>query len=1467
MPQRLLLPAIALAAALLAAHAAVCAAAVPNAPPPNAGALATPVTQTNLDADAYAEWVDGAERSVRPADDRQRDRQPQWILWTTDSSPSHSGMTFGASRTPGPRHLRIGFKEPVTAGAVLVRGGVAMSVLKEGAAYPGDMADESQWVPAQRIAGRAVSREEGGRDNYLLWTLPAAAPTRALRFTHVAPLTEKDYAGWLGGAVVLPGRYANVAPQAVAAAGARQKEAARVLDEHTNSTWDQWSNVPLKGGDQADAVSAERPESLMLVWPRPVALRGLATLFTGFAEVEVQAYAGPADVHPREAPESAWKTIRAFAGLKNRYPCTLPADWLDFGRDVTTRALRLRITRGLANGGHPHTQDHPKDGTRVWVGEVVALSAPPGADLATAVMPAEEAKEHPPIAVRFTMPEDGWATLVIESADGTRVRNLLADTFFSKGPQTAWWDGSDDLARDPGAAKHGLYYIPTQFVAPGEYRVRGLWRKKVSLTYEFGVYTAGRTPWETADRTGGWLSNHTPPCAVLFVPDAPGPDGSPRPTILAGSYVSEGTAGLAWLDLDGVKWRGQNWVGGTWTGAPYLARDAGPKAAPGVYAYVAAAWEAGTDPQTKAKKGEIRLTGLTSGADKPIIKYEFMPAQDPPGNVHWEGEIGGLAVHNGVAAVSMPRLGRLLFVDVAAGRTLGEAPLDAPHGLAFDAAGRLLAASGKRVVRFASAADPARLPPPETVVDGLQQPMGLALDAAGNLYVSDRGTSHQVKVFTPAGKPLRTLGKSGAPAAGPYEPMHMNNPRGVTVDAQGRVWAAEEDERPKRVSVWNADGTLARAFYGPAEYGGGGAVDPQDKTRFYYAGMEFRLDWDRGTDRLANVYYRPGPDTLPLAFRCGPPQSAVYAGGKRYWHNAFNSNPTNGHGTAFIFADKGGIAVPVAACGRANEWDALKADAFASAWPAETDSKAAWHSSKSAFFIWTDLDSDGRPQPAEVAMSRAVAGGVTVGDDLSFVVARMGERAVRFAPARFTPAGAPVYDAAAPQVLVEAAQPPPSSGGEQALAAPGGWSIHTNAPKPFPASAVGGAHNGRPQWSYPSLWPGLHASHEAPVPDRPGMIIGHTRLLGGVFTPGKPGAGGEPLWMLNTNHGPVVVFTADGLFVAQLMQDMRLGQPWRMPLAQRGMPVDDLTPSDENFWPGVTRTAEGQVYMVAGRPNAVVRVDGLDTVRRLPDAALTVTADDLARAQDYFARAEAARQAAHGRGTLVVAIRKTAPTVDGNADDWAGADWADIDKRGTAAYFNSSSRPYDVTGAAAVAGDRLFAAWRTGDKNLLKNAGDVPDALFKTGGALDIMIGAAGADPKRARPVAGDVRLLVTQVGGKTRALVYRPVATGEKRPVPFASPWRTITLDRVDDVSDQVQLAGADGTYEISVPLAALGLAPGAGMEISADIGILRGDGSTTTQRVYWTNKATAIVADVPSEAELRPNLWGRWRFEPAKP
>ena len=95
---------------------------------------------------------------------------------------------------------------------------------------------------------------------------------------------------------------------------------------------------------------------------------------------------------------------------------------------------------------------------------------------------------------------------------------------------------------------------------------------------------------------------------------------------------------------------------------------------------------------------------------------------------------------------------------------LGAAAVADSRGVAFDAQGRLLALVGKQLQRYTIAvhAAHASLSRPTTLVaQGLDDPQQIALDAEGNLYVSDRGGSHQVKVFSPKGEALaRSAGRA-----------------------------------------------------------------------------------------------------------------------------------------------------------------------------------------------------------------------------------------------------------------------------------------------------------------------------------------------------------------------------------------------------------------------------------------------------------------------------------------------------------------------------------------------------------------------------------------------------------------------------------------------------------------------------------------------------------------------------------
>ena len=1109
----------------------------------------------------------------------------------------------------------------------------------------------------------------------------------------------------------------------------------------------------------------------------------------------------------------------------------------------------------------------------------------------------EKAESHGPIAIRFHLPDDGFATLVIEDSNGVRVRNLVSETRFKAGANVVWWDATDDLLRDPDAYRHGAYLIPARFVSPGSYRVRGLWHKGVDLRYEFSVYNAGSPPWEVENGTGAWLANHSPPSAVLFVPENDGNRSPAAPTpggmIVAGSHISEGGHGLAWLALDGRKRFGQLWVGGVWTGATHLARDAGPGRVTGVYAYAGAAFDGGG---YDGAKPELRLAELLTqderastprdarfgkGWDRPLLvpnaPYSgILPKGQQtadtnrgdfrftfPDNAHVG--LSGLAVWNARLVASLPKMKQLLWVDVAKRRVVGTVAMEDPRGVAFDAQGRLLVLSDKRLLRYKMGDDPLSLDSPDPIVaDGLEDPKGLTLDARGNIYISDWGNSHQVKVFAPDGQFLRAIGHAGAPRPGPYDPDHLNHPQGITIDSQERLWVAEEDFQPKRVSVWTLDGHRVRAFYGPSEYGGGGKLDPHDRAKFYYHGMEFRLDWEKGADQLVNVFHRPGPGDLQLPDGYGStgfPEQPHYVQGRRYFSNGHNSNPTGGPGIAMIWQDQDGIARPVAALGRSQDWKLLKSDAFKPLWP-EGINLQGDRGNNGALFAWSDLNGDAQLQTNEVTFQRRRVGSVTVAPDLSFVASRVGTNAVRFAPQRFTEAGAPVYDLNAAQVLASDVQGPASSGGDQALWHPSGWTVLTTPPAPFSPYSVGAVFKGQPRWSYPSLWPGLHASHESPPPDRPGELIGTTRLVGDFVMPKSGDAG--PTWAVNGNQGNLYLFTADGFFIAELFRDVRRGESWSMPKADRGTLLNDLTLHDENFWPSMTQTPDGKVYLVDGARSSIVRIDGLENIRRLPESVLHLTTEHLLEAQTYFVNAEALRQKQKGSGVLKVSIRPEPPSIDGLLEDWAGAEWAQIDRSGTAAYFDSKNKPYDVRGALTISGDRLFAAFRVGDADLLRNSGESSTALFKTGGALDLMLGGnAAADPKRQKPVPGDLRLVVTRVKGQTAAMLYRAVVPGTTQPTPFSSPWRTVALDEVKDVSSEVELAGTNGDYEVSIPLATLALTPEPDKAIKGDLGILRGNGFQTLQRVYWSNKATGITADLPSEAELIPALWGQLTFQ----
>jgi hypothetical protein len=521
-------------------------------------------------------------------------------------------------------------------------------------------------------------------------------------------------------------------------------------------------------------------------------------------------------------------------------------------------------------------------------------------------------------------------------------------------------------------------------------------------------------------------------------------------------------------------------------------------------------------------------------------------------------------------------------------------------------------------------------------------------------------------------------------------------------------------------------------------------------------------------------------------------------------------------------------------------------------------------------YLWCDLNDDGQVEPDEVTCLKGDALSVNFRGDLSAVTGT----GLQFRPARFTPGGAPVFNAQHVSEFASDTNRPASSGGGQAVIADDGHFVLTNAPKPFSAYGIGGGAAGKATWSYPSLWPGLHASHNAAMPEFPGEVIGTTRLLG---LPVKlKGSDVGEIFAINGNKGNIYLFTTDGLFVATLFRDSRTAS-WNPSGTQPGTLVNDQSIHEEDFFPSINQGSDGAIYLSVVNC-CLVRVDGLEKARRIPPTEINVSAEQLASAQRFFVEQEAARQSARkneGNKTLIVAMSDQAPKIDGNLDEWKSAGWVKIDER-VAQIGDWGHRKVATEAAIRTANGRLYVAVRTDEPKLLSNSGESLQNLFKTGGCLDLMIGSdAAADPNRQTPAAGDERLLVTRVGNRTVAVLYRQVALANSpgAPAEFTSPLRTVKFDRVADVSNEVELSTGEtkdpsgkvtlGSIECSVPLDLLGLHPTRGQTIRGDVGVLRGNGFQTLQRAYWSNKSSGLVSDLPSEAELTPRLWGVWTFE----
>ena len=1097
---------------------------------------------------------------------------------------------------------------------------------------------------------------------------------------------------------------------------------------------------------------------------------------------------------------------------------------------------------------------------------------------------------HPPIGIKVKLDRPSCVTLAIENAAGNRVRNIVVDEPLPAGENVVWWDAMDDHGQK-NVRVHGGHDITGALVDPGTYTVRGIARDPVSISWKFCPYLPNN-PVRTTDRTGQWLSDHTPPCSLCWLAGATN-------EIAVGSTIAEGAHALVWLTPRGRKVIGQTNTGTHYTGPSKLCAPKGPDPIPGFSAYGLGV--------SHDFLSIVALRPDHSTLQLALVKDEIFDKGMQFQNHDRRRTAHSLAVWGRTAVVGWPAHGVLRVFDLGDGRrdgakAVGEIKVPEPRGLAFGDDGTLYAVSGDSILRLPSevvkglgkavAGDGDST----VLVSGLDAPRDLIVEG-GRMFVSLQGKTHQVWELNLSGKVVRKFGKPGAPKCGPYDEAKMQHPQGLMLTPSGELWVAEEDYRPKRLSVWDArTGAFVKAFYGPTQYGGGGKVDPKDPTRFYYYGMEFKLDWEKRTDRVVAVFDRGEEPLLahaPHGLRPAVPNDPVYANGRQYFVNLWNAEPITGTELAEITRyDGDGVARPVAIVGQLSRAKALLDDPALRAkftqrmidravWDRRDPNKGwtAYNKGVDAIFAWSDLNDDALVQPEELTVAEGCAAGFNaVGTTLDLVAGD----GLRIDVQRFTKSGVPVYDLAKAygggRFKAKAHQ-------QVIVGRNGDWATTQYAPEIAVANGIltnadrsvkwaGGAYTGRTAdgrtWFAPNAWSSLHAAQLFPTDRRPhpGEIVGATKINGPTFTLGPDGI---ECFALNSNSGIIYILSVDGYFVAPLFQHGFWSKPWGTHRLVYDEDISDRSSDGEGFYQAFTKCDDGRcVVQALNHTSSICEVKGLDSVRRLPPTAVTVTQADLEKAKEFYRDREGARLAKEGAKDLDCTVGGEPVVIDGKNDDWDDTEWAYLDEK--------------VEAAVKTDGRSLFVAWHTCHKDLAANSGEDPWMnLFKTGGGLDLMIGARGKKGEVARPL----RLLVAEVAGKPRALLYEPKSSKKGLRAGVSSPNRTLWFDAIDDVSARIRYAKAKcpfvtrstkrgrfqllhsvGTfYEISIPLKELGLAVKDGTDLAGDLGVLVGDGASVRQRLYWNNKGTQNLFDAPDEATLTPKLWGTLRFRAPEP
>jgi DNA-binding beta-propeller fold protein YncE len=145
----------------------------------------------------------------------------------------------------------------------------------------------------------------------------------------------------------------------------------------------------------------------------------------------------------------------------------------------------------------------------------------------------------------------------------------------------------------------------------------------------------------------------------------------------------------------------------------------------------------------------------------------------------------------------------------------GKGTLNRPFGVAVDARGQVYVTDLLGIQVFNSGGGFVRTLVPTG--EGLRLPTGLAISPAGDVFVAD-SAAHDVKRFDAAGGLIATIGQPGRPGDLSPGPGQFNNPTDLAFDPQGNLYVV--DQGNSRVQKFDAQDNFAQVIGGRGEANG-----------------------------------------------------------------------------------------------------------------------------------------------------------------------------------------------------------------------------------------------------------------------------------------------------------------------------------------------------------------------------------------------------------------------------------------------------------------------------------------------------------------------------------------------------------------------------------------------------------------------------------------------------------------------